>query len=217
MIKPVKLCVPCARADMGTSRSALKWASAVTRWSRPCTSDGPSIAVASCIIPTGVRKTDSTGRRNTQRLEVVTMARRRDDQRPLRGGTHSPARTLAELRGGRVRHADLRRLVQPSPAAGAYRQHPAGRGRVTLLRHAGRASHRSRAQTKRPPANPGRFRPRSATSSVTMSRMVNSGSSAIRASRLRPGRRCRRSRPMRGSARRPPGSCSSTADPELTG
>lgn len=31
------------------------------------------------------------------------MARRRDDQRPLRGGTHSPARTLAELRGRRIR------------------------------------------------------------------------------------------------------------------
>ncbi len=45
------------------------------------------------------------------------------------------------LRGRRVRHARMGRLVQQPPAAGAHRQHPAGRSRGTLLRHAGRASH----------------------------------------------------------------------------
>jgi transposase len=37
------------------------------------------------------------------------------------------------------------------------RQHPAGRSRGTLLRHAGTTSHGGLTQTKRPPANPGRF------------------------------------------------------------
>src|SRR5882672_786510 len=49
------------------------------------------------------------------------------------------------------------RLVQQSPAAGAHRQHPAGRGRGALLRHAGPTSHGSVTQTKQPPTNPGRF------------------------------------------------------------
>ncbi|MBK8083598.1 MAG: GNAT family N-acetyltransferase [Devosia sp.] len=49
------------------------------------------------------------------------------------------------------------RLVQQSPAAGAHRQHPAGRSRGTLLRHARNAGHGSVTQTKWPPANPGRF------------------------------------------------------------
>lgn len=40
---------------------------------------------------------------------------------------------------------------------GAHRQHSAGRSRRTLLRDAGRASHRGVTQTKRPPTNPGRF------------------------------------------------------------
>jgi hypothetical protein len=39
-----------------------------------------------------------------------------------------------------------------------YRQHPAGRSRGALLRHTGKASHGGVTQTKRPPANPGRFR-----------------------------------------------------------
>jgi transposase InsO family protein len=53
--------------------------------------------------------------------------------------------------------AGMGRLVQRSPAAGAHRQHPAGRSRGTLLRHAGRASYRGVTQTKWPPANPARF------------------------------------------------------------
>src|SRR5882672_3102266 len=49
------------------------------------------------------------------------------------------------------------RLVQQSPAAGAHRQHPAGRGRGALLRHVGPTSYGGVTQTKQPPANPGRF------------------------------------------------------------
>jgi hypothetical protein len=36
-------------------------------------------------------------------------------------------------------------------------QHPAGRSRGTLLRHAGRTCHGCVTQTKQPPRNPGRF------------------------------------------------------------
>jgi hypothetical protein len=92
-----------------------------------------------------------------QRRRQLRQRSRRDDQRPLQGRGDPSARTVAELRGRRVRDADLGRLVQQSPAAGAHRQHPAGRSRGTLLRHAGRASHGGVTQTKRPPANPGRF------------------------------------------------------------
>src|SRR5215217_800383 len=59
-------------------------------------------------------------------------------------------------------------LVQQSPAAGAYRQHPAGRGRGILLRHAGPTSHRGVTQTKQPPANPGRFTVRSTLASTLL-------------------------------------------------
>src|SRR5580704_2547328 len=49
------------------------------------------------------------------------------------------------------------RLVQQSPAAGTHRQHPAGRSRGALLRHAGSTSYGGVTQTKQPPENPGRF------------------------------------------------------------
>ncbi len=64
---------------------------------------------------------------------------------------------MAELRGRRVRHADLGRLVQRTSTAGAHRQHPAGRARGTLRRDAGRTGHGCVIQTRMPPANPGRF------------------------------------------------------------
>jgi transposase InsO family protein len=64
---------------------------------------------------------------------------------------------VAVVRGRRVRDVGMGRLVQQSPAAGAYRLHPAGRGRAALLRRAGSTSHGSVTQTKQPPANPGRF------------------------------------------------------------
>src|SRR5207245_1446946 len=48
-------------------------------------------------------------------------------------------------------------LVQQPAALGAHRQHPAGRSRGTLLRHAGTTCHGGVTQTKWPPANPERF------------------------------------------------------------
>jgi hypothetical protein len=61
------------------------------------------------------------------------------------------------VRSRRVRDPGMGRLVQQSPADGAHRQHPAGRGRGALLRHARRAQTGGVTQTKKPPANPGRF------------------------------------------------------------
>jgi hypothetical protein len=58
---------------------------------------------------------------------------------------------------GRVRDTRMGGLVQQPAAPGAHRQHPAGRSRGTLLRYAGTACHGGVTQTKRPPANPGRF------------------------------------------------------------
>src|SRR5271169_169127 len=64
---------------------------------------------------------------------------------------------MAVIRGCRVRDAGVGGLVQQSPATGAHRQHPAGRSRGTLLCHDGATRHGGVTQTKRPPANPGRF------------------------------------------------------------
>ena len=47
------------------------------------------------------------------------------------------------LRSRRVRDAGMGGLVQQPAAPGAHRQHPAGRSRATLLRHAGTTSHGS--------------------------------------------------------------------------
>src|SRR5258708_24799044 len=64
---------------------------------------------------------------------------------------------MALVRSRRVCHARMGRLVQPSPAAGAHRQHSPGRSRRPLLRYARTASHGSVTQTKQPPTNPGRL------------------------------------------------------------
>ncbi len=83
---------------------------------------------------------------------------RRNDQWPLQGRSHPSTRTVAQLRGRRVRNPRVGGLVQQSPASGAHRLHPAGRSRGTLLRHAERHSHGRVTQTKSPPAKPERFR-----------------------------------------------------------
>ena len=69
--------------------------------------------------------------------ELLRQCSRRNHQRPLQGRGHPSAWTMALMRGRRVRHARMGRLVQQSPAAGTHRQHPAGRSRGALLRHAG--------------------------------------------------------------------------------
>src|SRR5271169_882343 len=57
----------------------------------------------------------------------------------------------------RVRDVGMGRLVQQPPPARAHRIHPASRSRRPLLRHDGTNRHGGVTQTKRPPANPGRF------------------------------------------------------------
>jgi hypothetical protein len=51
------------------------------------------------------------------------------------------------------------KAISASAAPGAHRQRSSGRSRGALLRHTGKASHGGVTQTKRPPANPGRFKP----------------------------------------------------------
>ena len=77
----------------------------------------------------------------------------------LQGRDHSSTRAMAVIRCRRVRDAGMGGLVQQPAALGAHRQHPAGRSRGTLLRHAGTPCHGGVTQTKWPPTNPGRFRP----------------------------------------------------------
>src|SRR5436309_717600 len=64
---------------------------------------------------------------------------------------------MAVITSRRVRDAGMGGLVQQPAALGAHRQHPAGRSRGTLLRHAGTTCHGGVTQTKWPPTNPGRF------------------------------------------------------------
>jgi len=105
--------------------------------------------------------------RTMTRMQLVrTLAAWRPDltgyrdvegQRSLQGRGHPSARAVTVVRRRRVRDIGMGRLVQQSPAAGADWQHPAGRGRGALLRHAGPTSHGSVTQAKQPPANPARF------------------------------------------------------------
>ena len=57
----------------------------------------------------------------------------------------------------RVRHARMGRLVQQQETAGADRKHSAGRSKGALLCAGHGSRHSGVTQTKRPPANPGRF------------------------------------------------------------
>src|SRR5882757_7059749 len=73
---------------------------------------------------------------------------------------------MAVIRSRRVRDAGMGGLVQQPAALGAHRQHPAGRSRGTLLRHAGTTCHGGVTQTKWPPTNPGRFTTASPATSI---------------------------------------------------
>jgi hypothetical protein len=66
-----------------------------------------------------------------------------------------PARAIAVVRGRRVRDTGMGRLVQQSPAAGAHRQHPAGRSRGTSLCHDGATSHGGVTQNEMASGKPG--------------------------------------------------------------
>src|SRR4051812_21773408 len=84
---------------------------------------------------------------------VMTMLSPRRS-RSLQGRDHPSARSMAVIRSRRVRDAGLGGLVQQPAALGAHRQHPASRGRGTLLRHAGTTCHGGVTQTKWLPTNP---------------------------------------------------------------
>ena len=62
--------------------------------------------------------------------------------RPCLSGSRRPRSSIGADHGGPWKPANsnarMGRLVQQSPATGAYRQHPAGRSRGTLLRHGDR-------------------------------------------------------------------------------
>ena len=128
---------------------------------------GPSIAVGLCITATEAANTSrsntpSAGRSGHrtiggQRRRQLRQCSGRNHQRSLQSRGHPSARPVAVVRRRRVRNVGMGRLVQQSPAAGAHRQHPAGRGREALLRHTGPTSYGGVTQTKQPPENPGRF------------------------------------------------------------
>ena len=155
-----------AGSSAGASRARRMRASCSMRSSRRCTIAGPFTAAASSITAiaacnTSRSNTPSACRRRRralgrQRRRQLRQCARRDDQRALQGRGHLATRAVAQLRGGRVRHARMGRLVQQPKAAGADRKHSAGRSRSALLCAARGARHGGVTQTKQPPANPGR-------------------------------------------------------------
>ena len=66
-------------------------------------------------------------------------------------------RTMAVVRGRRIRHARMGRMVQPSAAARTHWQHPTRRSRGALLCDDRTIGYGRVNQTKQPPANPARF------------------------------------------------------------
>src|SRR3954447_21112419 len=133
-------------------------------WSRPCTSDGRS-RVGSCTTATEECSTSRSATPNGwPRLALsprsaasATQRPRGDHQRPLQGRGDPPARPLAILRGGGVRHARMGRLVQQAPPARTDRQLASRRGGSALL-CPGRGTGLGRlTQAKPPPKNPARF------------------------------------------------------------
>jgi putative transposase len=81
----------------------------------------------------------------------------RDDQRPFQVRGHPPPRTLAPLRGRRIRHSGMGRLVQQPLSAGAHREHTASRNRGKPLRRSGNLSFGRVTKCNQPPAKPARF------------------------------------------------------------
>ena len=135
-------------SSAGGSHEPRMPASCSMRWSRPSMSGGRCIAAGSC--------TTATGAANTSRSNTPSAWRRPASSRRSAASATVYDNALAETINGlykaevihrrgpwrtfeAVEFATLGmgRLVQQSPAAGADRQHPAGRSRATLLRQAG--------------------------------------------------------------------------------
>ena len=162
-----------ARVTLGPERTSCSMP-----WSRPCTSAAPSPAAASSVTPIAGRNTSSI--RYTERLAEAGIE-------PSVGSVgdcydNALAETIIglfkaevihrrgpwrSLRGGRVRHARMGRLVQSPAAARTDRQRASRRGRSALL-CSGRGPSLGRlTQTKQPPGNPGRFTSPGLTGSVS--------------------------------------------------
>lgn len=94
---------------------------------------------------------------NTQ-LGVSAKRFGRDDQGPLQSRGDPQAQAVAILRSSGICDPRIGPLVQPSPAAGAHRQHSVCRSRRSIL--CGREQHRYGSLTHNimPPADPARFR-----------------------------------------------------------
>jgi hypothetical protein len=74
-----------------------------------------------------------------------------------RGEDHSPAGTVAQLRGSGIRDIGIGRLVQQSSTAGTHREYPASRSRGKLLRSSGQIRYGRVTKTNQPPVNPAGF------------------------------------------------------------
>ena len=92
-----------------------------------------------------------------QRRRQLRQRFGRDDQWSLQGRGHPQAWTPAILRSGGIRDPRMGRLAQPSPTAGAHRQHPACRSRRLILCCRGQHRYGSRTHNPTPPVDPARF------------------------------------------------------------
>ena len=91
-----------------------------------------------------------------QRRQQASHRPGRNDQWPVQGRGHPPARSMAQLRCRGTRHIRTGRLVQQSPPVGAHGQHPAPRSRGRLPCGSGKIRHGRVTKINQPPANPAR-------------------------------------------------------------
>ena len=110
--------------------------------SRRCMIAGPFIAAASSHhSDQGFNTCRSTPERLAEAgvepsvSAIPTTMRSEKRSTALQGRGHSSARPGGALRGRRVRHARMGRLVQQSKTAGADRKYPAGGSRSALCAH----------------------------------------------------------------------------------
>ena len=165
-------------SSAGASRARRMRASCSTRSSRPCANVVRSFAAASCI--TRDRGMQYVSIKYTERLteagvEAVRRQRRRqlrqrprrDHQRTLQSRGDLAARAVAQLRGGRVRHARMGRLVQQRRLLEPIGNIPPAEAEARYYAQIDGSRHGGVTQPKWPPANPGRFTPSEALASTS--------------------------------------------------
>lgn len=139
------LCPGSRQPPAAGPRARLMSPSCSTHSSSPCTIDGRSISAGLCTRATDVANTSGSKKPSAWLRPVSSFCRsvgipttmpRRNHRRPLQGRGDPLARTMAQLRG-----YGMGGLVQQPEVLGAYRQHPASRGRATLPPHAGAIRH----------------------------------------------------------------------------